>query len=141
MTPRQVELVQDSWKQIQQNPDIGVDDVASLFYERLFALDPGLRVMFRADLKEQGRKLMAMIGFAVNGLHRLDAIVPGLHALGRRHAGYGVQDSHYATVAIALLWTLGQGLGEKFNDEMRSAWAAAYRALSNTMREAAEAPA
>jgi hypothetical protein len=44
-------------------------------------------------------------------------------------------------VAIALLWTLGQGLGEKFNDEMRSAWAAAYRTLSNTMREAAEAPA
>lgn len=141
MTPRQVELVQSSWREIQQNPAIAADDVARLFYDRLFALDPGLRMLFKPDLREQGRKLMAMLNFAVNGLNRLDAIVPGVQALGRRHASYGVQDTHYATVAIALLWTLGQGLGEKFNDEMRSAWAAAYRVLSSTMRDAAAQPA
>jgi hemoglobin-like flavoprotein len=88
-------------------------------------------------MKEQGRKLMAMISFAVNGLTRLEQIVPGVQALGRRHAGYGVRDEHYATVAAALLWTLEQGLGDSFTREVREAWVAAYGVLANTMKDAA----
>jgi hemoglobin-like flavoprotein len=35
----------------------------------------------------------------------LDQIVPAVQALGRRHAGYGVREPHYATVGEALLWS------------------------------------
>jgi hemoglobin-like flavoprotein len=65
-------------------------------------------------MAEQGDKLMAMIGTAVANLDRLDAIVPAVQNLGRRHATYGVQPSHYDTVAIALLWTLEQRLGDAY---------------------------
>ena len=43
---------------------------------------------------------------AVENLNNLEAIVPAVQDLGRRHAGYGVQDQHYDSVASALRWTL-----------------------------------
>jgi nitric oxide dioxygenase len=84
-------------------------------------------------MAEQGRKLMTTLKVVVNGLTRLEALVPAVEALGRRHAGYGIKDEHYHTVAQALLWTLEQGLGEAFTAEVRTAWVAAYTILSEVM--------
>ena len=117
------------------------DTAALLFYGRLFEIDPTLRSLFKGDMVEQGRKLMQMIGVAVNGLDRLDQLVPAVQQLGVRHATYGVKDEHYATVATALLWTLEQGLGADFTPEAKDAWTAAYTVLAGTMREAAAAAA
>ena len=133
MTQQQIELIQRSFAQVAP----AAETVAALFYERLFILDPSLRPMFRGDLQEQGRKLMQVLAFAVNGLERLDQIVPAVEQLGRRHAGYGVRDEHYATVGAALLWTLEQGLGAEFTPEMREAWTAVYTLLAGTMQRAA----
>ena len=137
MNAKQIELVQASWKQVQPV----ADDAAALFYTRLFHLDPSLRPLFRGDMEEQGRKLMGMIGFAVKGLTRLDNLLPGLRALGQRHAGYGVRDEHYDTVAQALLWTLQRGLGAAFDNETKAAWVAAYTTLSSVMKEASRVEA
>ena len=134
MNSRQIELVQSSFAQVVPI----ADTAAALFYGRLFELDPSLRPMFRGDLKEQGKKLMDMIRAVVGNLRTLDRIVPGIRALGSRHAGYGVRDEHYDTVGDALLWTLGQGLGEAFTKETREAWTAAYAILSGTMKDAAD---
>ena len=107
----------------------------ALFYARLFELDPALRPLFTTDIQEQGRKLMQMIAVAVRGLDNLDTLVPAVRALGKRHAGYGVQDQHYETVAAALLWTLERGLGEQFTLEVRDAWATVYGLLAATMQD------
>jgi len=132
MTPRQITLVQGSWKDV-----LAVSETAAqLFYLRLFALDPSLQPMFKGEMREQGRKLVAMISVAVSGLSRNETLVPVIEALGRRHAGYGVKDEHYATVAAALLWTLEQGLGGRFTPEVREAWTAAYGLLADTMQGA-----
>ena len=133
MTPRQVALVQGSWKDVLAVAETAVE----LFYLRLFALDPSLRRMFRGEMREQGRKLVAMMSVAVNGLARIETLVPVIEALGRRHAGYGVKDEHYATVAAALLWALEQGLGGRFTSEVRESWTAAYGLLAETMQAAA----
>ena len=53
--------------------------------------------------------------------------------LGRRHAGYGVKDEHYASVGAALLWTLERGLGAAWTPELAAAWVAAYTTLSQFM--------
>lgn len=90
-------------------------------------------------MKEQGTKLMEMIDLAVQSLARTDALLSGLRELGHRHAGYGVRDQHYDTVAQALLWTLAKGLGAGFTSEVEQAWAAAYGFLAATMKDAAEA--
>ena len=133
LTQAQVTLVQDTFAVIAAI----ADDAAALFYRRLFEIDPGLRPMFKGDMAEQRRKLMQMLTAAVKGLNRLDRLVPVCEDLGRRHAGYGVTDAHYDTVATALLWTLEKGLGNAFTPEAREAWTAVYGILATTMKNAA----
>ena len=134
MTPQQIDLVQASWKQVLPV----AETAAQMFYGRLFFLDPSLRPMFLGDMRDQGRKVMAMLSYTVNGLNRLDVLLPAVRALGRRHATYGVRAEHYYTVGAAFLWTLEQGLGAAFTPAVREAWVAAYSVLANTMRDAAE---
>jgi hemoglobin-like flavoprotein len=137
MTPNQIDLVQRSWNQVVPMGEAAV----LMFYERLFFVDPSLRLMFRGDMKRQSRKVLEMITFTVSGLSRLDEIVPIVQSLGRRHAVYGTRDEHYVTVGAALLWTLEQGLGAAFTPAVREAWAAAYALLANTMKDAARVAA
>jgi hemoglobin-like flavoprotein len=137
MNAIQIQLVQDSFKSVAPI----ADEAAALFYSRLFELDPQLRHLFKGDAKEQGRKLMTMIGAAVRGLNNLAALVPAVESLGRRHVGYGVRPSHYETVGAALLWTLRQGLGAGFTPQVEAAWTQIYTLLANTMKEPAAAPA
>jgi hemoglobin-like flavoprotein len=135
MTPEQILLVQSSFAQVAT---LG-ERAAALFYERLFALDPSLRPMFRGDLEAQQKKLMTALKIVVGALDRLDEILPMVRELGRRHARYGVEPEHYATVGEALIWTLQQGLGQDFTLATRRAWTEAYALLAWTMIAAAEA--
>jgi hemoglobin-like flavoprotein len=129
MTPIQISLVQTSFGHLAAD----ADGVARAFYTRLFELDPSLRTMFAADLATQRARLMQMLALAVQGLRNVQALLPALHALGARHAGYGVQHRHYAVVGQALIETLRQGLGEAFTAEVEAAWGAVYAALSGAM--------
>lgn len=134
MTPEQITLVQDSWAKV-----VPISETAAeLFYGKLFELDPEVKPLFKTDIKEQGKKLMQMITVAVNGLTKLEEIVPAVQAMGKRHAAYGVKEEHYDTVATALLWTLEQGLKEAFTPETKEAWTETYTLLAATMKEAAK---
>jgi hemoglobin-like flavoprotein len=135
VTPEQIRIVQSTWVRML----LVRETTAQLFYARLFEVDPGLRNLFRGDLREQGYKLIQVMDAAVNGLNRLEHLVPIVQQLGRRHVGYGVKDHHYGTVGAVLLWTLNQGLGPDFTEEVRAAWTAAYDVLASTMRAAATA--
>ena len=132
LTAEQKRLVQETFATIAPI----ADDAAALFYRRLFDIDPSLQRMFRGDMAEQRKRLMQMIAVAVKGLDRLEQLVPAVQDLGRRHAGYGVEDRHYDTVGKALLWTLETGLGSAFTPEAKAAWAAVYGILATTMKEA-----
>lgn len=70
-------------------------------------------------------------------LDKLETIRPALENLGRRHVGYGVEERHYDLVGAALLWTLQEGLGDRYTAAVREAWTAAYSTLAAIMREAA----
>ena len=132
VTQTQKALVQRSFETIAPI----ADDAAALFYRRLFELDPSLQAMFRGDMAEQRRKLMQMLAAAVKGLDRLEQLVPAVQDLGRRHAGYGVEDRHYETVGAALIWTLERGLGEAFTPETKDAWVTVYTLLATMMKDA-----
>ena len=137
MTPEQITLVQNSWAKV-----VPISETAAeLFYGKLFELDPSVRAMFKGDMTEQGRKLMAILNTAVNALTKLETIVPAVQAMGKRHVDYGVKDEHYDTVGEALIWTLGAGLKDDFTDETKDAWVAVYTLVATTMKEAAAEPA
>ena len=133
MTPEQKNLVQSTFAAIAPS----ADTAAKLFYTKLFELDPDLKPLFRGNMDEQGRKLMIIIGTAVNGLDVLDEIVPVVEDLGKRHVDYGVKDKDYNTVGTALLWTLEQGLDNKFTADVEEAWTVVYSLLADIMKTAA----
>jgi len=133
MEAKTIELVQESFKKVVPIKDTA----AQIFYTKLFEKDPSLKPLFKGDMKEQGTKLMAMIGTAVNGLTDLGAIVPAVQQLGKNHVGYGVKDEHYDTVGAALLETLEAGLGDEFTPDTKTAWTEVYTLLATTMKDAA----
>ena len=133
LTPEQKQLVRSTWALVKPIQE----DAARLFYGRLFEIDPSTKPLFAStDMAKQGKKLMQTINVAVAGLERLDAILPAVEALGRRHVGYGVREEHYESVGAALLWTLEQGLGEEFTPEVEEAWAETYWTLATIMKGA-----
>jgi hemoglobin-like flavoprotein len=133
MTNEQIILVRASFEKIAPI----AQQAAALFYAKLFDLDPTLFRLFKGDIKEQGKKLMQVISYAVGNLDRIDELVPQVRALGARHTGYGVEERHYETVGTALLWTLEKALGRDFTAPVRAAWAALYNLLAATMKDGA----
>lgn len=129
MTPAQVKLIQDSFAKVAPISE----QAAALFYGRLFEIAPEARPLFKGDMDEQGRKLMATLAVVVDGLSNLDALLPAASALAKRHVAYGVTPDHYAPVGEALIWTLERGLGAGWTQELAAAWAAAYATLSQFM--------
>ena len=136
MTPQQKDIVQQTWQQVVPI----ADTAATLFYERLFEIDPSTRSLFSGtNLPEQRQKLMLMIGVAVKGLDQPAETLQAVADLGARHLRYGVTDQHYDSVGAALLWTLGQGLGASFTPQVKDAWTSVYNLLADTMRGAVRA--
>jgi hemoglobin-like flavoprotein len=133
MTPDDIALVQESFQKVATI----ADQAAEIFYKNLFALDPQLKSLFRADMPAQGRKLMQMIGIAVNGLKTPETIIPAVQQLGKRHVDYGVRAKDYETVGQALMLTLEQGLGADFTPPVKEAWSATFELLSGVMKKAA----
>lgn len=133
MTPNDVDLVKSSFAKVAPIKD----KVPGIFYGRLFEIAPEVRPMFKGDMEEQGSKLIQTIAFVVNGLDDLGSVLPAAQDLARRHVDYGTKPEHYPVVGAALLWTLEQGLGDDFTDEVKAAWTTAYGALSGAMIEAA----
>ncbi len=83
MTPKQVAMIQTSWSEVEPISDVA----ATLFYERLFDLDPTIRRLFRrTDMVQQRKILMQTLAVVVRSLDRLEQLTPALEGLGRRHA-------------------------------------------------------
>ncbi|MEL6478670.1 MAG: globin family protein [Pseudomonadota bacterium] len=133
MTPEQVKLVQDSFQKVVPI----ADKAADIFYDRLFEVAPEVRPLFASDMSRQKEVLMQTLGTAVQNLNDVESILPVLKDLGAKHVGYGVKDEHYDTVGGALLFTLEKGLGDAWNDDLKSAWTETYGTVAGVMKEAA----
>ena len=136
MNPSTIELVQTSFQKVLPI----ADQAMVIFYEKLFEINPAVRPLFPANQEKMGNqrnKLRNMLAAAVAGLSNIQKLVPVLQNLGKRHAGYGVEDSHYNDVGAALLATLEVGLGDDFTPEVKQAWTEVYGVMAKTMIDAA----
>jgi nitric oxide dioxygenase len=133
MDTHQIALVQQSFEKVAT---LG-EKVPELFYAELFAIDPSLRDMFKGDMKEQHRKLLATLAMVIRSLHTPEKIIGPAQKLAVKHLDYGVAPVHYTYVGNALLRTLKKGLGDQFTPELRDAWVEAFRTLATVMKQAA----
>jgi len=129
MTSDQVKAIKDSFVKVTPI----AEQAAALFYGRLFEIAPAVRPLFRGDMTEQGRKLMAALAIVVHSLNNLESVLPVASGLAKRHVDYGVKAADYAPVGAALLWTLEKGLGDQWTPELAAAWARPTKVLSDFM--------
>jgi len=136
MEQKTITLVQNSFEKVKPIAATAAD----IFYTKLFELDPALKPLFpttkEGAMKEQGNKLMTMLGAAVAGLSNLPALIPVLEGLGKKHVGYKVEVSHYDTVGEALIYTLGVGLADDFTNDVKEAWTSVYTTMAKVMIDA-----
>ena len=142
LTDQDKALIQRSWKLIVPIKETAAD----LFYRRLFELRSDYRALFPEEMGAQKRKLITMLAFVVRALDWPESVWEQtvdensdlflvLLALGRRHRElYQIPDESYDTVRDALIWTLDQGLGEAFTQEVKLAWTKVYMVIATTMK-------
>lgn len=133
MTPDEIKTIRKSFAILEGRPEA----LATLFYNRLFRLDPSLRSMFRTDIKDQAKKLTDVLVVLVGSLERLETLRPTLQHMGSRHAEYGVRPEHYRTVGQALLAALEEIAGPRFDAAMKHAWTKVLTLVSNEMMQGA----
>jgi nitric oxide dioxygenase len=128
----QQELVRATFAKLAVMPEVA----GALFYDRLFAMNPSLRPLFKDDMRVQGVKLMTMLAMVVYNLHQQGQVLPAIRDLGVRHVGYGVKFADYDALREALLWTLEQALADDFTPTVRDAWTVCYDELAGEMKAA-----
>lgn len=132
MNDLKILAVKTSWSYVL--PD--AEEAGSLFYRKLFQLDPSLRPMFKHDIDAQATKLIDMVTYIIAKLQYLDDVEPVISALAVRHVRYGTKPEHYRTVGQALMLTLETVLQDRWDDETRAAWTEVYALVAQTMIKA-----
>ena len=130
MTKEQILLIKKTWSIFREIDPTVVGDV---FYSKLFFDMPYLEKLFHTPKDEQSRKLIEMLSVIVGRLDNLEELTEEIKQLAIRHVQYGVKEQHYKAVGTALLWTLQQGLGRDWNEEIKEAWASCFHTLSTAM--------
>jgi hemoglobin-like flavoprotein len=134
MTNQEIALVQNTFSKVIPI----AETAATLFYNKLFELDPSTQALFaRADMNKQKKVLMDTLKTVVYSLNDFETVRSSVEALGKRHVRYKVEERHYTVVGQALIWALSQGLGNDFTADVKAAWISAYTFLANTMKDAA----
>ena len=119
MTPRQIELFQESWNRVEPI----AYTVARLFYLRLFELAPEARSVFKTSMSEQEDHLIESLTLLAE---RLDGCQPVVEGQSMRQAGYQPAGDYGKHIGQALTWALEQGLGQSFDKRVRDAWNEVY---------------
>lgn len=146
MTPSQIRLVRNSFNKIEPI----ATQIGAAFYNKLFQTAPETRALFKGDMAHQHAKFMSvvnelvslhlrsLISLPVTLLNNSEAAMPAIHALGQRHAHWGVSPVHFELMRNALIETLSEVLGEDFNQQTREAWQAAFDLMANVMKKGLE---
>jgi hemoglobin-like flavoprotein len=74
-----------------------------------------------------------MLSYIISKFESMEDIIGEVKELAERHTKYGVKDEHYNAVGSALMWTLEQGMGEFWTDELNNAWIDFCETLSTEM--------
>ena len=107
------------------------------FYDRLFAVAPAVRPLFKNDMKVQGRALVRMVDAAIGLLERPVELKAALVGLAVRHVKYGAELTHYAVVGEVLLYALQTCLGpEEWQPDVALAWVTVYSMMISVMMSA-----
>nr|QAX32738.1 leghemoglobin [Astragalus canadensis] len=137
-------LVNNSWEAFNQNtPHYSV-----LFYTFILEKAPAAKGMFsflkdsagvpqdNPSLKAHAEKVFEMVRDSANQLKAKGEVTLTNATLGGIHVQKGVVDPHFLVVKEALLKTIKEVTGDKWNSELSTAWEIAYDGLAAAIKKA-----
>jgi hemoglobin-like flavoprotein len=114
------------------------NELAEVFYAKLFVAAPSVRGLFKGDQWAQSAKLMAALDAVVRNFEEPAANAEMLAELGRRHAAYGARPEHYRLVIELLVMSMGELLGPEADAHRLDEWKMALTLIGDHMIAAAE---
>ncbi|KAL5722630.1 Anaerobic nitrite reductase hb2 [Ranunculus cassubicifolius] len=144
-TEQQEILVKESWEVMKQN----VSELSLEFFTTILEIAPAAKGMFsflkdteeipqnNPKLKAHAVKVFKMTCEASIQLRekgKVDLPENTLKYLGSVHLRKAVIDPHFEVVKQALLRTIQGAIGDKWSEEMCSAWGEAYDQLATTIK-------
>jgi hemoglobin-like flavoprotein len=122
VSPEQIAVITRSLPRVRER----LAPASAVFYDKLFAIAPELRGLFRGDMDTQGMRFMSTLATIADMLEDPEALGSELDDLATAHARVGVRPEYFAPMGEALIATLGETLGPDFTAGERAAWRAAY---------------
>ncbi|KAK7343935.1 hypothetical protein VNO77_13070 [Canavalia gladiata] len=139
---KQESLVKSSWEAFKQN----VPHHSAVFYTLILEKAPAAQNMFsflsngvdpnNPKLKAHAEKVFEMTVDSAVQLRAKGEVVLADPTLGSVHVQKGVLDPHFLVVKEALLKTIKEAVGDKWNDELGNAWEVAYDELAAAIKKA-----
>ena len=111
--------------------------VAMLFYERLFRLEPSLRLVFWNNVNEKCNNLLDAVLVLNASLDLFPALLPRLRELGMRYASCGILPGDYPKIVSAVLQTVAELAGPRFDQALRRAWTKLLNLVTGEMLQGA----
>ncbi len=136
MTPEQIKSIQRSFQLIEGKEEI----VTLMFYNRLFQQNPELRPLFPGEITGQAKKLADALKVVHSSVEQFELLREKLRGLGAKHKSqYGVFEEHYPVFCEALIKTLQETAGTRFDENMKQAWKTLLSQVSAEMQKGARA--
>ncbi|KAK2377024.1 leghemoglobin [Trifolium repens] len=142
-TEKQEALVTSSWESFKQN----LSSNSVLFYTIILEKAPAAKGMFSflkdsagvqdsPKLQAHAEKVFGLVHYSAVQLRATGGVVLSDTTLGTIHIQKGVVDPHFVVVKEALLKTIKEVTGDKWSEELNTAWEVAYDALANAIKKA-----
>jgi len=96
--------------------------LTTLFYNRLFEVQPPFRALFKTSMEHQGIKWRMMLNLMLQAVDSPYLLRRSLVEMGRRHIDYGVKAEDYPLFIDCVIWALQQYLDVDFTSEVEAAW-------------------
>jgi hemoglobin-like flavoprotein len=132
MTPEAIRAIKTSYATVATEPR----QLASRFYQELFAAAPNLRPIFPADLTLLQGHFEAALAMVVRNLDEMSALREPLRDLGAQHVHWGARPEDYVTAREALIAAV-RGLSAGWDAILEQHWRAAITDIVVPMLEGA----
>lgn len=132
MTPEAIQQIRTSYTEVAARPR----QLASRFYEELFAIAPNLRPLFPSDLTSLQGHFEAALALVIRNLDEVRALRDSLRQLGAQHVRWGTRPEDYVSAREALIAAVRANAAE-WNDALEQNWRAAITSIVVPMLEGA----
>lgn len=108
-------------------------EITKAFYKNMFEKNPEVKPLFNMDRQasgEQPKALAMTVLAAAQNIDNLQAIVPVVNKIAKKHCNSLVKEQHYPIVGFHLLGAIKEVLGDAATDEIIEAWGKAYGVIA-----------